>query len=459
MRPFITLLAAVVVAAATGASQPAIAAEQQPADIVVVGGNGAIGPGVFEHLASCTGGVVSRIAGANRYETAAAIARHWETAGTVYLATGERYPDAIAIGAVAAQEQAPILLTTRENLPAPTAAEIRRLDPDLVVIVGGPGAISTEVENQIAALVPAVVRIAGADRYETAIAISATRFEPGVDAVHIVTGESFADGLAAGPAAREGPILLVAGAGIPAATAAELRRLDPAEIVIVGGQGAVPAATERALALFTTGEVRRISGSSRFATAAAVAAPAAPGTAYLVRADDYPDGLAVAGLADDRPVLLTEGTHLPVETAAAIARLTGTDCPPWELDALLRPVPGPITSGFGRRLHPIFGGYRMHNGVDFDVAAGTPIIAAAAGTVIHSGAKGGYGLAVMLEHGGGFVTLYAHMNRIGVDIGEEVGAGETMGWVGSTGDSTGPHLHFEVRRDDTPVDPVGYLGR
>jgi murein DD-endopeptidase MepM/ murein hydrolase activator NlpD len=459
MQRRITLLIAAFTAVSGLAAPPVVAAEQQLADIVVIGGVGAIGPGVFDHLGTCTAGTVTRIAGASRYETAAAIAGGWETADVVYLATGERFPDAIAIGAVAAAEGAPILLTTRDRLPVSTVAAIERLMPREVVIVGGPGAVSAEVEGELATLTPLVTRLAGADRYETAAAISANRYVPGVDVVHVVTGESFADGITAGPAATGGPILLVPASGIPGAVATELIRLDPAEIVVVGGEGAVSPATERSLAAFTTGAVLRISGSSRFATAAAISASAKPGTTYVVRADDYPDGLAVAGLAGDRPILLTKGTNLPAATAAEVSRLTDTDCTAWELDSLLRPVPGPITSGFGPRIHPIFGGYRMHHGIDIDVAAGIPIVAAAAGTVIHSGSKGGYGSTVMLEHGGRFVTLYAHMSRIGAELGQEVAAGETIGWVGSTGDSTGPHLHFEVRIDDTPVDPEPYLVR
>lgn len=456
MRHHVTLLLAALVVIATVPALPAAAAETEPANIVVIGGVGAVGPGVFEHLGTCIDGAVTRVAGSDRYETAAAIAADWGTADTVYVATGERFPDAIAVGAVAASENAPILLTARNHLPTATATEIQRLSPSEVVIIGGPSAVSDEVADLLEALAPSVTRLAGIDRYETAVAISSSNYDPGVETVHVVTGESFVDGLAAGPAAR-GPILLVPSTGIPATVSAELARLDPTEIVIVGGEAAVSSETAEALAAFTTGAVSRISGSSRYATAAALNAAAGPGTVYLVRADDYPDGLAVAGLAGQRPILLTQGIHLPGDTATAISRITGAQCTTWELDSLLRPVPGPITSGFGRRRHPIFGGYRMHNGVDMDVAAGTPIAAAAAGTVIHSGGKGGYGNAVMVEHGGGFVTLYAHMSRIGGDLGQEIAAGETIGWVGSTGDSTGPHLHFEVRIDGTPVDPESYL--
>ncbi len=124
---------------------------------------------------------------------------------------------------------------------------------------------------------------------------------------------------------------------------------------------------------------------------------------------------------------------------------------------LVRPVPGPITSGFGYRLHPILGYQRLHTGVDMRASYGTPIVSGADGVVIYSGARGGYGNTVMVDHGGGMVTLYAHQSSIAVANGQSVAAGQLVGYVGSTGLSTGPHLHFEVRINGAPVDPAPYL--
>lgn len=121
------------------------------------------------------------------------------------------------------------------------------------------------------------------------------------------------------------------------------------------------------------------------------------------------------------------------------------------------PVEGPITSEFGWRVHPLYGTPHFHAGVDIGAPAGTPVRAALSGQVQFAGAAGGYGLAVILDHGGGIHTLYGHMRVIRVRAGQEVAAGETLGEVGSTGLSTGPHLHFEVRRDGKPVDPLEWL--
>ncbi len=124
---------------------------------------------------------------------------------------------------------------------------------------------------------------------------------------------------------------------------------------------------------------------------------------------------------------------------------------------LLRPIPGAIESGFGMRVHPITGKTRMHNGLDMHGNAGDPIRAAAAGKVIFAGVKGGYGNAVMIDHGGGMVTLYAHQSKLLVKEGQRVDAGDVIGLIGSTGLSTGPHLHFEVRINGAPVDAAKYL--
>jgi murein DD-endopeptidase MepM/ murein hydrolase activator NlpD len=125
---------------------------------------------------------------------------------------------------------------------------------------------------------------------------------------------------------------------------------------------------------------------------------------------------------------------------------------------LAPPIPGaPVTSGYGPRRHPIFGDERMHTGVDFGAAAGTPIRAAADGVVVWAGPRGGYGLTVIIDHGDSLATLYAHQEAVAVAEGRRVRRGEVVGYVGATGYATGPHLHFEVRVRGNPVDPLPYL--
>lgn len=125
---------------------------------------------------------------------------------------------------------------------------------------------------------------------------------------------------------------------------------------------------------------------------------------------------------------------------------------------LAHPIPGArITSSFGSRVHPIFLTPRMHTGIDYGSSSGTAIRAAANGKVIYAGRYGGYGNATIVDHGGSLATLYAHQSSILVDEGQRVTKGQVIGRVGSTGFSTGPHLHFEVRVSGSPVDPMKYL--
>jgi murein DD-endopeptidase MepM/ murein hydrolase activator NlpD len=121
------------------------------------------------------------------------------------------------------------------------------------------------------------------------------------------------------------------------------------------------------------------------------------------------------------------------------------------------PVNGPITSPFGYRQDPVLGGYRLHAGVDIAASQGTPIKAAGDGVVKMAGWNGGYGNFTLIDHGGGLATGYGHQSRIAVSIGQHVSTGEVIGYVGSTGASTGPHLHWEVRVNGSPVDPMGWV--
>jgi murein DD-endopeptidase MepM/ murein hydrolase activator NlpD len=136
-------------------------------------------------------------------------------------------------------------------------------------------------------------------------------------------------------------------------------------------------------------------------------------------------------------------------SSSAGSASTGTGTP--SAAGFIWPVNGPVVSGFGMRWG------RMHEGIDITAPTGTPIRAAAAGTVIWSSWRGGYGNCVVIDHGNGLATLYAHASALLVSVGQRVGQGQTVALVGSTGNSSGPHLHFEVRVNGVAVDPLLYL--
>jgi murein DD-endopeptidase MepM/ murein hydrolase activator NlpD len=122
------------------------------------------------------------------------------------------------------------------------------------------------------------------------------------------------------------------------------------------------------------------------------------------------------------------------------------------------PVNGRVSSPFGYRVHPILGIRRLHTGIDIDARTGDPIRAAEDGRVILAQTYGGYGRAIVIDHGGGMATLYAHQSSLAVNEGDRVERGELIGYAGCTGFCTGPHLHFEVRINGSFVDPMDYLG-
>jgi murein DD-endopeptidase MepM/ murein hydrolase activator NlpD len=166
---------------------------------------------------------------------------------------------------------------------------------------------------------------------------------------------------------------------------------------------------------------------------------------------------ALASSRESRAEYLAEVEALAAQSAALAAAIrdaqaggsNGSGTP--SAAGLVWPVSGPVVSGYGMRWG------RMHEGIDIAAGLGTPIRAAAAGTVIHAGWLGGYGNLVVLDHGDGLATAYAHASAILVGVGQSVAQGQTLSLVGSTGNSTGPHLHFEVRVNGSAVDPLLYL--
>lgn len=173
---------------------------------------------------------------------------------------------------------------------------------------------------------------------------------------------------------------------------------------------------------------------------------------------------ALASVREDRASFVAEAEGLEAQSAALAATIAAaqaaqaaapagsvTTPAPISSGQLGWPAAGPVTSGFGSRWG------RMHEGIDIGVGTGTPVHAAAAGTVVYAGWMSGYGNIVVIDHGNGLSTAYAHNSSLVVGQGSTVGPGFVIALSGSTGHSTGPHIHFEVRVNGLPVDPLGYL--
>lgn len=186
---------------------------------------------------------------------------------------------------------------------------------------------------------------------------------------------------------------------------------------------------------------------------------------YDVTASGLLGGASVQPEANANSVsAASSGTGVPAreaEPAVSSTRKAGdngkTASETWKPPKLVVPVHGQVTYGFGYRIHPIYERRLFHEGVDIAAPEGTPIKAAAGGRVERVGPLGTYGTIVEIDHGRGFTTLYAHCSRVMVRPGDRVRAGQKVAEVGSTGLSTGPHLHFEVAVDGRPCDPFTYL--
>ncbi len=149
-------------------------------------------------------------------------------------------------------------------------------------------------------------------------------------------------------------------------------------------------------------------------------------------------------------VIVEKATKAPVETAVNTPTQASTSGFQWPINAR-------VTSEYGYRVHPIYGSRRLHSGMDIGAAGGTPIASSNSGVVIFAGRQGGYGNTVIVDHGGGITTLYAHQSRLGASVGQMVDRGDIIGFVGATGTATGNHLHFEVRVNGSPSNPRNYL--
>ena len=277
-------------------------------------------------------GRLERWAGADRYKTAARISSIAYAPGVsaVCVASGENYPDGLAGAPVAAIKRSPLLLTRTDALSTATAAELVRLKPRDIIILGGPSAVSERVATQLKALTPApVMRWAGRDRYSTAAAIAALNFQGRADlGSFVASGQGFADALAGAAAAgsRQQPLLLTVPSSLTPSTAHAMRQLKVQGARILGGTSAVSTRVEQQLTELVPEGTIRLAGRDRYATSTAISAKTFPDgsvVAFIASGLDFPDalaGAAVAGMAG-APVLLTSPNSLSPSVVAELKRL------------------------------------------------------------------------------------------------------------------------------------------
>lgn len=314
----------------TGLQAAAPSGNRTVGTILAAGGDAVVNPTALASLASVTDRTPARDGGPDRYATSVQLSasQYPEGADEAWLATGENFPDGLTASAIAGAHDGPVLLTTSRGLPGSVRDELARLSPTRVWIVGGTGVIPDGVVAGVRAAVPGaqVARVAGADRYATAAAIADT-FAPSSRSVFVATGLGFPDALSTGPAAAgiEAPTLLVSTTAVPASTEAELRRLHPATVFVVGGPAVVADSTMSRVRSITGANVVRVAGADRFATAAAVAdrffAPTTP-SVVAANAFSFPDSIAAGAVAGARhsPLLLVDQQALPPRATVDAAR-------------------------------------------------------------------------------------------------------------------------------------------
>ena len=221
--------------------------ELGPRQIYVLGGPAAVSDAVVAELNELATDGATRLAGNDRYSTATAVSNNAFTTPlvpVVYIATGASFPDALTGGAAGSMRGGPILLVERDQIPSATSTELRRLVPRSIVILGGTGAVSADVETELRTYAADVSRVAGNDRYASSVALSKALFPEGAPTAFVTTGVNYPDALAGGPLAgtTKVPMLLVPGRCITNVVRSELERLGATSIVLLGGEGAVSSA-------------------------------------------------------------------------------------------------------------------------------------------------------------------------------------------------------------------------
>jgi putative cell wall-binding protein len=271
---------------------------------------------------------IERIGGADRYAVSAGVgAKFPAEIDTVYVASGAVFPDALSASAAAGAQDAPVLLVTKDSIPAIVDAELRRLQPHRIALMGGLNTVSATVETALGGYADVVERIGGDDRYAVSANVSRGVFDPDAAVAYVASGEVFPDALSGSAAAGllGGPVLLVTKGGVPADVKTELERLSPDRIVVLGGTNTV--AENVITELKKVAPTTRLDGADRFAVSASVSADAFDaddtGTVYVASGEVFPDALSgsAAAIQFHAPVLLVTHDSVPAVIVGELERI------------------------------------------------------------------------------------------------------------------------------------------
>lgn len=439
-----------------------------------------------------------RLTGGDRYESSASISGKYAPGVEVaYIASGQKFPDALSAAPAAAVQGGPLLITMAGSLPPVIRAELERLRPKKIVVAGGPESVTEAVYAELRTLTPSIRRDWGVDRYTTSRAVTRAAF-PSATAAFVATGQKFPDALTASAVSggQRNPVILVNGEAstVDADTASLLAELRVSSVEIAGGTASISDSMSASLGrIVGSSNVTRHAGIDRYVTSNSINAlsfATAP-VVYLAKGTDFPDALSGAALAarDRAPLFIVPTNCVPdfvVETLTGfgttkIVLLGGLASLSPNIENLVVCTTDLTRSGallgftqpfalkvnvsahFGMRIHPITGVRTMHYGTDYAQLGinGTRIRAVADGVVVaknNSDAPYGMGNSITLLHRDKIRTQTMHMIApSNFNIGDTVKASQIIGNVGATGGSTGPHLHFEVWIDKTRVDPYVFL--
>lgn len=281
---------------------------------------------------------VQRISGPDRFATGVEVSKELFADGddvpVVYIANGLNYPDALGAGPAAIHQGGGLLLVRPDSIPAVVAAELDRLDPEQIVVVGSEASVNEDVYDDLAEYATHITRLAGASRYETSREIVRYAFGDGADAIVVATGQNYPDALAAGPAAgfRDAPVILVDGSAesVPAATMNLISDLGPSRGWVLGGTNTVSASIEAQLRTVVYQQppegLARLAGTSRFETATMITSNIMFGDiemVYLATGLGFADALAGGALAGaaGAPMFLSQPDCVPLQTLSTLDNL------------------------------------------------------------------------------------------------------------------------------------------